>query len=174
MKQLHGWIIIIAVLVVNMVACGAQGLSEKEAYTFIKEYREVKSREQIVSGKRYNEKIKEYWVLYTHIFSPPENHIPKYYIYADDFKIISVSNEGDDEYEKGKKGKTYFVKIEETIKGIYENGSVDVSKAKKFEITYWLVVTDKGLRVFGDPSTNNFNVLEKHLPLLKEQLNQKQ
>lgn len=174
MKQLHGWIIIIAVLVVNMVACGAQGLSEKEAYTFIKEYREVKSREQIVSGKRYNEKIKEYWVLYTHIFSPPENHIPKYYIYADDFKIISVSNEGDDEYEKGKKGKTYFVKIEETIKGIYENGSVDVSKAKKFETTYWLVVMDKGLRVFGDPDTNDFNILEKHLPLLKEQLNQKQ
>jgi len=173
MKQLHGWIIIIVVIVVNMVACGAQGLTNKEAYTFIKEYREVKSREQASNGKIFNKNQEQYWAEYISLFNPPENHIPKYYIYADDFRIISVSNEGDDEYEKGKKGKTYFVKIEETIKGIYENGIVDVSKAKKFETTYWLIVTDKGLRIFGDPDTDDFNILEKHLPLLKEQLNKK-
>ncbi|WP_207895386.1 hypothetical protein [Treponema sp. J25] len=52
------------------------------------------------------------------------------------------------------------------------NGSLDTSDTREIDLTYWLVITDKGIKIFGDPETNNFDILEKDLPVLQRRLMQ--
>lgn len=164
--------IAVLVFVLNIVSCTSQNLTKEQAYRLIKEYREVKSREQAEKGKIFTPQIEEYWVPYTSLFTSPENYTPQYFIYGNDFTILSITYTSYEAYDKNKKGKTYFVKILETIKGKMVNGSLDTSDTREIDFTYWLVITDKGLKIFGDPDTDDFNILEKDLPLLQKRLMQ--
>jgi len=171
MQKLNSLFLLLIVVVVSM-SCTSQELTMKEAYAFLKEYREVKSKEQAETGILITSKIESYWVPFYSIFGPPEGKETEYYIYADDFKIISIEKMGVHVYdeENNKKGRTYFVRIVESFKGKYLSGKIDASNAEEYTSTFWMAITDKGLKIYGEPNMSGYCILEKDLPILMKRL----
>lgn len=130
--------------------------AESEALKVFTEYRKVRSLEQALyldvamEELLITEKMKQfsYDGISTMIF---HTYNPTICIVEDDYKVVDFTDAGSDN-SLGKEIHDYFLKVEETIIGKFDDTKIEKNDETKKNDTMWMIETDDKFYIYGDSS----------------------
>jgi hypothetical protein len=136
-------------------------------------YRNLKSTEFALTGKKVTPAIDAYWTEYFYSFGDDKD--PVVYVLRNEYIIESVVKRIFEAVEYNSKGPvsgdSYIVKIVETVIGTANEGRIMYyTTPTTFENIYVYYVTSKGPKLASEDGFKHYYILETDVPLLLERL----
>ena len=163
---------VILFFVMCCTACAQRQFSDNELVSFLNEYREAKSLDYAMYGKRWGTDELDKKYMHRDIITMANSFKPEIYVLKNEFLLDGVEIDNADYFvKKYGKNKIYDLHGTETIFAKIEHGKM-VNLPPPFTRTgAYGIATDTGKpQIFLDGMWNAYYVLEKDVPILLKRL----